>query len=286
LQHTSGSGAEVEGWDPSGMTQANGPEGGFSIADVAPGTYRITVTVVDISAGPAAFESGASASQTIQVGDHDVEDITLSPSPAQSLSGLLKWEGKPPKDAGACMVSLEAENRGFMTQEMPTTSKLDGTFSLSTVPRVHAELHVGCEAKGSYVKTARLGDIDVLEKGLDGTEALPPGPLQVTMAADAGEIEGSVADGDQHAVAGATVAAIPENSKREALFSSTVSDQKGHFRFTGVVPGSYTLYAWEEVESEIWRSEEFLKNYADRGEHVKVDSSAQVAATLKVIKAQ
>jgi len=280
------SGAEAQVLDPGGMTPANGQDGAFTLPDVAPGRYQVTALVADLSAGSNAFENSASASQTLQVGDRDVEDITLSPTPPQSLSGVLKWEGKPPKDAGSCIVALAPETRGLAAQVAPATTKPDGAFTLSSVPPVHSELNAHCEAKGSYLKAACLGDIDVLEKGLDGSEALPQGPLQITMASDAGGIAGNVADGDQHPAAGATVVAVPEDSKRPALFHSTVSDQKGHFEFTDVVPGAYMLYAWDEVDGEIWRDEEFLKKYAQRAERVKVDSSGHVAATLKVIKAE
>lgn len=240
---------DADAMDTGGLAPANGPDGAFTIPNVPPGSYRIQAQLVDLRGGQqGAFGSRPSASQIIQVGDSDVEGITLAPAAAQSLSGVIQWDGKPPKDAGACIVSLHHDHTG----DIAIAAQADGAFSLASVPQDRSELDVSCEAKGSYMKAARLGGADILEKGINGAEALPPGPLQVTMATGAGEIQGSVADADQHPVSGAKVVAVPEGSKRANLFRTATSDQNGHFKLSRVVPGAYSLYAWDQLEGDAW----------------------------------
>jgi len=271
--------------DICGMAQANGPEGAFVIPDVPPGTYRIQARLIDLTAVQQGLQNMHSASQIIQVGDTDVEGVILNPAPPQTLAGLVKWDGKPPEDAGPCLVSLQGQSRVLMSNLPPTTTKADGTFSLE-VASGRFDLNVNCESKGSYMKAARLGDADVLAIGIDGAEALPAGPLQVTMATGAGEIEGSVLDADSHSVGGATVVATPDASKRAALFHSDITDQNGHFKLSGIVPGAYSLDAWDQVEDEAWQSGEFIKKYDDRRKRVTLDAGGREALQLQLIKVE
>jgi len=272
------------GMDFAGIAQTNGPEGAFTIPDVPPGSYRIQAQLIDLTAMQRGLQNMPTASQVIQVSDADVEGIILNPAPPQTLSGFVKWDGKPPTDAGPCLVSLQSESRVLMSNLPPTTTKADGTFSLEVAPG-RFDLNVYCEAKGSYMKAARLGDADVLEVGIDGAEALPAGPLQVTMATGAGEIEGSVLDADSHPVSGATVVVIPDASKR-ALFHSDITDQHGRFKLSDIVPGAYSLYAWDQLEDEAWRSDDFIKKYDDRRKRVHLDAGGRETLQLQLIKAE
>lgn len=270
--------------DLGGMAQANGPEGAFTIPDVPPRAYRIQAQLIDITAAQHGLQNMPTASQVIQVGDTDVEGVILSPVPPQTLAGLVKWDGKPPKDAGPCMVVLQGESR--MGNQPPATVKADGTFSLEVAPG-RFDLNIHCEAKGSYLKAARLGDADVLEAGINGAEALPAGVLQVTMATGAGHIEGSVLDTDSHPVSGATVVAISDASKRAVLLRHDTTDQNGHFKLSDLVPGAYSLYAWDQVEDEAWRSDEFIKKkYDDRRKRVHLDAGGREALQLQLIKVE
>ena len=271
--------------DILGGAPASGPEGAFVIPDVPPGTYRIQAHLIDPAAERQALRNIATAAQIIQVGDSDVEGITLSAALPQTLSGLVTWEGKPPKDAGPCKVSLLKESDVVISDLPPAATKADGTFSLELGPG-RFNLNVYCAAKSSYMKAARLGGTDVLKTGIDGGEALPAGPLQVTMATGAGEIEGSVQDADSHAAGGATVALIPDESKSPSRFGSAITDQNGRFKLSGVVPGSYSLYAWDQVEDEIWQSDEFIRKYEDQRQRVQLDAGGRQTPQLQLIKVE
>jgi len=267
--------------DIVGAAGANGPEGAFVIPGVPAGSYRIQAQLID----PAATRQDIfSASQIIQVGDSDVEGITLSPAPPQVLTGLVTWEGKPPKDTGRCFVGLGGGPSAVMNNLPPATVKADGAFSLELAPGSF-ELSARCEAKGSYMKAARMGDADILDVGIDGA-APPAGPLQVTMATGAAEIEGTVLDADSHPVGGATVVAIPDASKRAALFLRDITDQNGHFKLSDIVPGAYSLYAWGEVENEAWRNDEFIKKFDDWRKRVQLDVGGRQALQLQLIEVE
>jgi hypothetical protein len=58
-----------------------------------------------------------------------------------------------------------------------------------------------------------------------------------------------------HPVANATVVAVPEERYRQLpdRFGIGATDQHGQFTIRGMAPGSYTFYAWQDMEEGVWR---------------------------------
>jgi hypothetical protein len=52
-----------------------------------------------------------------------------------------------------------------------------------------------------------------------------------------------------------------------------------------VVPGDYTLFAWEQIERGAYFDREFLGRYEDRGKAVHVGEGGHVSVKLEVISA-
>ena len=90
--------------------------------------------------------------------------------------------------------------------------------------------------------------------------------LEVVIAPDAGEVQGTVSDKDRQPVAGATIVLVPDQRSRADLFKSSTSDQNGHFELASVTPGGYKLFAWDDVEPGAWNDPDFLKDYEKQGE--------------------
>jgi hypothetical protein len=99
-------------------------------------------------------------------------------------------------------------------------------------------------------------------------------------------VEGTVLSADEKAVAGATILLVPESRLRSRtdLFHQGESDQYGRFSFTGIAPGEYKVFAWDDVEPGIWWDPEFLKKYESQGETVKVDAKGKVTTKVHLGK--
>ena len=52
------------------------------------------------------------------------------------------------------------------------------------------------------------------------------------------------------------------------------TDQHGRFTIRGVAPGSYTLYAWQDLEDGVWHDPDFLKSQEANGTAVKVEEGS------------
>jgi hypothetical protein len=59
----------------------------------------------------------------------------------------------------------------------------------------------------------------------------------------------------------------------------------GRFGLPNVVPGDYTLFAWEHIERGAYFDPEFLAQYEDRGKAVHVEEGGRINVKLDVIPA-
>jgi hypothetical protein len=133
-----------------------------------------------------------------------------------------------------------------------------------------------------YLKAARLGEIDVLEKGLQADPG-SGGTLELTVHLQGGRVEGAVLDEKKAAAPGATVVLVPAQRDREDLFKSVGADQYGRFSFRGLRPGDYKVFAWTKVEGGSWLDPAFLEPVEDRGKKVTVKESDAQGVELEAI---
>ena len=71
--------------------------------------------------------------------------------------------------------------------------------------------------------------------------------------------------------------------KRYDVYRSATTDSEGRARLEGVVPGNYTLYAWEEVQPNAWTDADFLRNFVNRGTAVRVDPGGVLTVEGRLI---
>jgi len=147
----------------------------------------------------------------------------------------------------------------------------------------HYEVRVERLAENTYVKSIRSGDNDVLNDGLTISQGANV-RFEITLAVDAGKVEGTVTGKDDQPGVGATVVLVPETRfrTRSDLFQSVTTDQYGRFEFNMVPPGEYKVFAWDDVEPGIWNDPAFLKENEKRGEPVTVAANGRETVKVKL----
>jgi len=258
-------------------TQALRNHGGtFEFGGVAPGAYLVWAEWSDEG-------QGYSVLQPVDVGNNNLDDVTVLLSPGVELKGQVHSEGSGDVKLGSMHISLEAKEtqqrggRGAQTND-------DGTFDLQNVSADHYWVNVYGLPSSFYVKSIRLGDADALESGLDTTQGAA-GTLEITVSGNGGQIEGTAADSKSKPASGAMVALVPDAPRRERLmlYKAAAVDPAGHFTIAGIAPGEYKLFAWEQIEDGAYQDPEFLKPYENQGQAVTIREGSRETAELKVI---
>jgi len=283
-----------------------GAGGEFEVRGVAPGSY-----VLKASSGTDSLS--LIAHQDVTVVAADVEGVKLAPQPSFTLSGHLRIEGSAAADftqysANLRQAELPEDPGFFMSQEFfGTNAPVDrlGNFEWKNVTSGNYIVQVyGGDGQGFFLKSVKLG-----ERNIDtGFTASGPATLDLLVSTKGGTVEGAVvlpekktekdADTDRvnndhvnndhvnndHPVANATVVAVPEEKYRKLPdhFGVESTDQHGHFTMRGLAPGSYTIYAWQDLEDGVYRDPDFLKSQEANGTALKVEEGSHQAVELKL----
>ena len=271
-----------------GQTSVNLAEGTFEIRNVPPGSYALVAQMWDNGKQYNALEP-------LEVGSTDVEGITLQPTLGSEIRGRVRVEGAT--ESGATQGNAQVNIGGLQVSlqpldplpigVQPATIEADGSFVLKDVPDGSYALNVCCLPQDLYLKAARLGGDDVLDAGLTLSEGHPAGPLEITVSAAGGHIDG-VVQRDQKPFLGATVVLAPDANRRglTRLYSAAVSDQQGRFTLGSVPPGDYELFAWEKAEEGAYVDPDLLRRYEGRGKTVRVDEGGKLKVDLELIPAE
>jgi hypothetical protein len=265
------------------LLQSNdvGPDGEFEVRGVGPGSYVARATV-------GTDAQTLTARQDITVVAADVDGIKLVPARSFTVSGHLRIEGRP---AGAItqytvnMHSIDAtEDSGFFISldSFEGNAPVDrlGTFQWTNVnPGTYiVQLHGG-EDHDNFLKSVTLGGRDVDT----GFTAGGPATLDLVVSPKGGTVEGVVLDHDQPA-ANATVVTVPEEQYRKipTRFGVSTSDQNGRFTIRGLTPGSYSVFAWQDIGNDLYYDADFVKSQESNATPLKVEEGSRQKMDVKL----
>jgi len=260
-------------------------------------------------APPAAAAAGPSpilpvaARVPLDIGNSNVENVSLTLTPGYTLMGKVAMENPPATTDGSGprgmritlthdpdLVGLPGAPQGAV--------QTNGTFCLANVAQGDYRVYVppllntfqwGTSSlspllQNAYIKSIRLGGVDVLTDGLRLNVA-PQEPLEVVIGTGA-KLSGTVINEKRESVVNATIALVPTSTRaRLDLYRTTTSDHGGRYNMQGIPPGSYRAFAWENVERDAWQDPEFLTLIEGRGTTVQATEGIQADADLIVIPA-
>jgi protocatechuate 3,4-dioxygenase beta subunit len=276
------------------------PDGGFEFRNLLPGTYVIqTLSNVTLNGSPAGAYSGRGE---ITITDSNIENAVLALGPAAEINGTVKLEGgdlqtllKPPTSqnsgansapapAGQRITLTLAEIDGVSVGSVGAQVKDDGTFKATGLGPNKYAINFNGLPQGAYVKSVRYAGQDVTHSLLDMSTAAN-GTLDVTLSDKAGEVSGAVHNDKGEALPGVQVTLWPKNPDpgNTTAIKQANSDQNGGFKFTSLAPGDYFVAAWEELDTGLAQSPDFLKNFTSDGSAVKLAEGGRESVDTKVV---
>lgn len=260
-----------------------GKDGKFELRDVAPGSY--TLMAIDDSG-----EQPRIARQSIHVNGANLEGIRLAPVLGATIRGQIRVAGRSNFDYSQISAYLQPGDGNEEALNAAVHSgdafhvKADGSFEWKNIPAGTYSIEAMSGKHAEWIiQSALLDGQDVA----DSEFAVSGGNLSltITMTAESATIDGMVIDDKNQPVAGAVVVAVPPTRfrKRQSRYERTVTDQRGHFQIRGIVPGDYSLFAWEALEGNAYLDPDFLKQYESRGTAIRLDRSAAKTVSLQVL---
>jgi protocatechuate 3,4-dioxygenase beta subunit len=272
--------------DELGLRLVTGADdkGEFEFREVPPGNYTLVASTVPptkpFNGTFEMFPENLKTRVPLQVGTTEVKGIHIVIAAGAEISGRIVVDGDDKSKLGGNLIEFD-DGRSDPISAFVLD---DNTFKSALAPGQY-QVNADGWADDLVVRSMRAGGRDILTEGLVVSE---PGKvaIEIVLAHDGGKVEGTVLSADEKAVPGATILLVPENRLRARtdLFHQGESDQYGRFSFTGITPGEYKAFAWDDVEPGIWWDPEFLKKYESQGETVKVDAKGKLTTNVHLAK--
>jgi hypothetical protein len=275
--------------DPSLVvpTDRSRADGSFDIAGVVPGSYFLF-----------ANDRSMTGAVSLQVGDANVDNVVIAVIPGFRVPGRIVVEGKSrngidPNVANHWITLRRDPDILGMPTAGPSFSRppsADGGFVLEGVPFGDFRVTLGLPGPRpalpteAYIKSMRMGTADVMEAGLH-LSAQPRDLLEIVIGANGGRISGTVVNARREPQPSIRVVAVPDaaDRSRSDRYKSVSSDASGRFQIQGLAPGSYSLFAWEDIEEGAWQDPDFLRPYEVRGTPVRIRDGSDENVQLPVI---
>src|SRR5262249_32766975 len=101
------------------------------------------------------------------------------------------------------------------------------------------------------------------------------GTLDLVLGADGGTVTGTVVDVHGQPAANVSVTLIPDENhrNRDDLYKRVTTDPSGRFSIQAIAPGTYTVFAWEDVDPANIYDLDFIRRFASQGHLISMNVS-------------
>jgi Carboxypeptidase regulatory-like domain len=251
--------------------------GKFEIRGVSPGSYLLVAAQL-FSGHPLGGRVPVEVSAT-----GAPEDVTAALTPGFDILGNVEVEGAPRGSASSLTVRL-LPSEGLALGPQPSSKVAsDGSIRLAGVTPGVWTLVIDSLPEGLWVKTESFAGNEILAGEFTAGESTR-GQLGIVLAGNGAQISGTVTADAQ--ACRATVVLVPaaaELRSSHQMYKITNSTERGTFVLKGVRPGSYKLFAFQEIEPFEWFDPEQLRMVEVMGAPITVSAGESALRDLVAI---
>jgi hypothetical protein len=235
---------------------------------------------------------------TLNVGNADVENIALTLVAGGSVAGRLRMDGAGDASSQSLAPNLKVQlntslngvpaNIPGIFRPRPGDVSGDGAFTIPNVRVGEYRVSVDGMPSGYYLKEARIGPNDVLNRPFQFTAGgADQNTIEIVLGTGAPSVSGTATNERLDAIPGALVVLVPERLRdRLDLYKTATADANGRFTISSVAPGDYKIFAWEALEPNAFFDPELLKQVDSRGKSVHLGELSAPTADVRVIPAE
>lgn len=280
--------------------------GRFECSSVAPGTYKLNARGGGVTFGPGGSTTIRSDDQTqwavadVTVFGSDIEGIVLQLQEGLTFSGSLQAVGQAEAPAtwkGARVLVQPVRNRTSMVVNGVSTGGLssrsavvndDGTFEVSGIQPALYDVTVTLPAALSKVwKLSRvaLGDRDLRDAPITFEQGSIAN-VSLIVSDQQSALEGTLSSAAGVPAPDYYIVAFPADRTLWHAQSPRVQVTRpqgdGRYRLEGLPAGAYRLAALTDVESDEWRSREFLESIYESSIAIAIEAAGTARQDIRI----
>jgi hypothetical protein len=266
------------------------PTGTFDLSGVPPGSYQVVAVLggeaiyVDPTGGigVGGDEDKAvprlAAYADVTVGMEDLSGIALTLQRGFEIKGRITIEGQTPSNNEDIWqnTNIVFDTDPYITGvgQVRTAVAPDGTFTLSGVIPAGYRFRTENSPRNTYWKSVRLGNAEVMNSVIQ-IDREPQGMLEVVLRPNPATVAITAVSDGRAAIEGLTVVLVPDQLRRgnQYMYENGITDSSGRVQFTGVVPGEYKIFAWEDAKIYSWMDPDFIRNFEAQGKLIRIDEA-------------
>ena len=211
------------------------------------------------------------------------EDVTLALMPAFEIAGSVEVEGAPRGTLQNISIRLSPSEGLALGPEPLGKVGSDGTFRLTGVTPGPWIVALEPLPEGLWLKMESFANNDTIGGEVNISEA-SRGQFRVLLATDGAQISGTAGKDGQPSRATVVLApAEPELRTSRLLYRVTHTTDHGLFSLRNVRPGSYKLFAFQEIEPFDWLDPDLLRKVEGSAAQVTIAPGETVQRDLLAI---
>jgi hypothetical protein len=253
--------------------------GRFEFHGVSPGNYLLVASQL--------YKGRTFAGRTpieLAAGSPAPENLTVPVTPAFDITGIVALEGGTPAKLANINVRLQPVEGLSPGPEPSSKVAANGSIRLSGVTPGAWQLTLDSLPEGIWIKAASFAEFDLLRGELNLSGG-PRGQLHVELADNAAQISGTVTEDRQPRPATVVLIPVEPDLRRSQTYATSSTREQGSFAFKSVRPGSYKLFAFEDLEPYSWLDPDLLKPVESTGQSVSVNQGERITVQVSPISA-